>query len=130
MQRLALVMLLLALGCLRLGPEHPVVVTREAFSVYWAELEQRWPRFFEQQCVFPPMLPAEAAIFNMVSFIEVEASDRFPTCTYRSRSNEIRIGDDKWGSGCVAHELGHAACDYLQSSRCKDFEHPNYRSRC
>ncbi len=112
------------------GLEHSVVVTREEFGVYWVELERRWPAFFLAQCVTPPELPQMNDVFDMVTFIEVEAGTKFPTCTYRRSSNEIRIGDDKWGGGCVAHEIGHAACHMLGIDMCFDFEHPEYKSKC
>jgi len=117
-------------GCLTSHDERIIYVTRAEFAVYWVELEQRWPLFFAGQCVTPPKLPPEKDVFNMVTFLEVVAGSRFPTCTYRLSSNEIRIGSDKWGSGCVAHEIGHAACDLLGIGICRDFEHPEYRSKC
>ena len=81
-------------------------------------------------CVTPPQLPPQEEVYDAVTFLEIEASSRFPTCTYRGSEKAIRIGDDKWGSGCVPHEIGHAACDLLGLAICEDFEHPNYRSNC
>ncbi len=127
--KLGTLMLILGTGCIA-NEQTPVTITRGQFAVYWAELEQRWPVFFESQCVAPPSLPPMDDVFNMVTFIEVTAGEHFPTCSYRKRSNEIRIGDDKWMSGCVAHEIGHAVCDYLDIDMCYDFEHPEYQSKC
>ena len=114
----------------RQSEERIVIVTRQEFGVYWSQLERRWPAFFLSRCVTPPELPKMDDVFNMVTFIEVEASSHFPTCTYRKSSKEIRIGDDKWASGCVPHEIGHAACDLLDIGVCEDFEHPDYPSKC
>lgn len=131
-QKLGILVLIMGTfsGCLAPRDERIVLVTRTEFSVYWMELERRWPLFFEGQCVIPPELPTPEEVFHAVTFIEVTASSRFPTCTYRPRAQEIRIGDDKWGSGCVPHELGHAVCALLNTEVCRDFEHPEYRSKC
>lgn len=122
--------LILGMGCIELWVERSVRLTKDQFMLYWVELEKRWPVFFESKCVEPPALPSPLKVFNMVTFIEVEASSRFPTCSYRRSTNEIRIGNDKWRSGCVPHEIGHAVCDLLHSRVCKDFEHPDYVSKC
>ena len=127
---LGILILTLGIACVNDWVERPVVVTRTEFGVYWAELERRWPEFFHKQCVTPPALPSMDDVFDMVTFLEVETNSHFPTCTYRLSSNEIRIGSDKWGSGCVAHEIGHAACDLLGLEVCRDFEHPEYESKC
>lgn len=127
---LGMFLLILGTGCVDEWDEKPVHVTREEFGVYWTQLERQWPVFFEGQCVPPPKLPREWEVFLEVTFIEVEASSRFPTCSYRRSSREIRIGDDKWGSSCVPHEIGHAACHVLGISVCFDFEHPDYISKC
>ena len=120
-------------GCLNEWVEKPITVTREEFALYWVELERRWPAFFESQCVVPPPLPPMWEVFNKVTFLEVVADEKFVTCTYTRNGYEIRIGDDKWGSGCVPHEIGHAACHVLGNkfkSVCFNFEHPEYISQC
>ncbi len=127
---LGTLLLILGTGCIDEQAEKPVRVTWEEFGVYWTQLERRWPVFFEGQCVTSPELPSMNDVFDMVTFIEVEASVDFPTCTYRRGANEIRIGDDKWASGCVPHEIGHAACHMLGISVCIGFEHPDYVSKC
>ena len=110
-------------------PEKDVTVSLEDFTEHWRQLERRWPVFFAAQCVDMEPLPNMLDIRDRVKFVEVP-KEYLATCTYRRSNKEIRIGDDKWTSGCVAHELGHAACHYLDRDDCFDFEHPNYRSRC
>jgi len=110
-------------------PETVVEVSREDFAEYWRQLERRWPVFFNSKCVEMRGLPSMDDVHDMVTFIEVP-KEYLETCTYRKGSNEIRIGDDKWTSGCVAHEIGHAVCDLLGLKECREFEHPNYKSRC
>ena len=110
-------------------PETEVIVSQTDFAEHWRQLERRWPVFFDSKCVPMVGLPPMEGIRARVTFIEVPA-EYLATCTYRRGSREIRIGHDKWTSGCVAHELGHAACHYLDRDDCYDFEHPNYKSRC
>ena len=104
-------------------PSADVVLAQEQFTEYWRQLERRWPAYFESICRPPPELPDSAAIENWVKFEEVPRA-YLSTCTYSGRL--IRVGDDKWQSGCVPHEMGHAVCDYLNSpAGCSTFEHPN-----
>jgi hypothetical protein len=64
-------------------------------------------------------------IRSRVEFQEVPVA-YLSTCTFTRATFVIRIGDDKWGSGCVPHELGHAACEALgMPDGCQTFEHPN-----
>jgi len=110
-------------------PETKVIVSQEDFTEHWRQLERRWPVFFDSKCVPMVGLPHMAEIRRRVTFIEVPAQ-YLTTCTYCRSGKEIRIGHDKWTSGCVAHELGHAVCHYLNRDDCVDFEHPNYKGRC
>ena len=76
-----------------------------------------------------PELPDREVIRSWVRFEEVSAT-KLDTCTF-SLSGLISIGDDKWASGCVPHELGHAACAYLGGpSACPDFEHVGRKIGC
>lgn len=133
--RWAMALLLALSGCsCRLPgastPETRVELSEEVFNEYWRQLERRWPAYFTNLCRPVPVLPESTVIRARVHFLEVP-HERLATCTYRKRTNEIRIGDDKWQSGCVPHELGHAVCDYLrQPPGCDTFEHSDARSRC
>lgn len=115
-----------------LGPstsETPIELTDAQWGDYWLQLERRWSVFFEKQCVEVPGLPGMDDVRARVQFFEVP-HEWLKTCTYNRNSYKIRIGDDKWDSGCVPHELGHAACHLLGVKICIDFEHNNYESRC
>ena len=117
-------------GCLGSSvPERQITLSDDEWSGYWLQLESRWPVFFSGQCVPAPDLPSMNDVRERVVFLEVPA-EWLETCSYRRSSREIRIGDDKWESGCVPHELGHAACHVLGLRVCFDFEHRGYKSQC
>ena len=128
MTKLGTLALILGMGCLGpTTPETPVELTDAQWGDYWSQLEHRWPAFFERMCVDTPALPSMNDVRERVQFFEVP-NEWLETCTY-SRYN-IRIGDDKWYSGCVPHELGHAACHLIEGATCLEFEHPGYLSQC
>jgi hypothetical protein len=120
----------LAVGCELPGSRTPstdIELSRAEWDEYWRQLERRWPAFFKAKCVSPPSLPDSEVMRSWVRFQEVPAA-YLSTCTYGNRL--IRVGDDKWQSGCVPHEMGHAVCDFIDGTICREFEHPGYRSRC
>ncbi len=109
-----LVLILGMLGCFRSSPlETPIELTDMDWKSYWSQLERRWPACW-------PELPLMNDVRARVEFFEVP-HEQLETCTYGAW--RIRIGDDKWDSGCVPHELGHAACHLLDVQICVDFEH-------
>ncbi len=125
-----LVLILGMVGCLGpSAPETPVELTDMEWKSYWGQLERRWPAFFEGQCVEAPVLPRMNDMKQAVTFVEVP-HEQLETCDYSRKHRKIRIGDDKWESGCVPHELGHAACHLLDVQVCVDFEHRGYESQC
>ncbi len=129
MTKLGTLALILGMGCLGpTAPETLVELTHAQWLDYWGQLEHRWPAFFASQCVKAPDLPLMNDVRERVKFLEVP-SEWLETCTYRL-TGEIRIGDDMWDSGCVPHEMGHAACHLLRVKICFEFEHPGYRSQC
>ena len=129
--KLGTLMLVLSIsGCLWPSVlETPVELTDAQWEGYWSQLERRWPVFFESQCVEVPGLPLMNDVRQVVRFVEVP-HEQLETCTYSRKNRKIRIGDDKWESGCVPHELGHAACHLLDVEVCVDFEHRGYISQC
>ncbi len=123
--RAAVLSLLILTGCFDLpGAETPtteIVLSDEEFNGHWRELERRWPAWFTCQGLPTPDLPNREAIKLWVLFQEVPHA-YITSCTYGNRL--IRIGDDKWDSGCVPHEIGHAVCDYIgDPAGCAGFEH-------
>lgn len=114
-------------GCTALDatpPTQDVDITADDAALYWREVERRVPGWFENGGVAPPQLPSADAVYSKVKFIEVP-HEFLETCTFNGNTLEIRIGDDKWNSGCVPHELGHAVLWLLHHPCWDDFEHPN-----
>jgi len=119
--------------CAALGPtspSHRVEITDADAALYWREVQRRVPAWFQGGGVAPPHLPPAEAVYSRVKFIEVP-QELLETCTFDGDTLEIRIGDDKWDSGCVPHELGHAALWVLKHPCWSRFEHPNeHPNRC
>ena len=113
-------------ACAALAPTPPtrtveISVADEAH--YWREVQRRVPAWFRSGGVEAPNLPSAEAVYSIVTFIEVP-HEFLATCSFNGNNLEIRIGDDKWDSGCVPHELGHAALRLLEHPCWKEFEHP------
>lgn len=126
------VMVVMLVACNFLPLEgQDVHLTREEFDAYYEQLEIRWPRFFSAVCVSPPsQLPSGEELYNFMSFKEIP-DDAHESCYYSVNRNTAVIGAGRWESGCVPHEIGHAACDLLGwDSWCREFEHPSYPSQC
>jgi len=130
---LTFVATLLHVGCELPGvttPRVEVHLTDTEFNEYWRQLERRWPVWYESRCApsWEPLAGKEL-VREKLRFFEVPTAF-LSTCTYGAR--KANIGDDKWDSGCVPHEIGHAVCDIVfdRATWCTDFEHPTYRHRC
>ena len=117
---------LLAVFCLASclnSPTRPIHVTRGVpCEVYYKDLERRWVAWFKQQGKAPPEMPSASEVCASVSFEEADSS-RLKTCIFVA-PDRIIVGDDKWDSGCVPHELGHAALFMLGNECWNEFEHP------
>ena len=99
-------------------------------NLYWNEVQRRVPAWFQQGGVEAPRLPSAESVYSAVQFVEVP-NEMMSTCTFNKNTLEIRIGDDKWHSGCVPHELGHAVLSMIDHPCWNNFEHPNeVASRC
>ena len=110
------------------APTRNVEISAAEAAVYWREVERRVPAWFRTAGVEAPSLPSQEAVYSTVRFVEVP-HEYLATCTFNANTLEIRIGDDKWDSGCVPHELGHAAL-WLATHPCwSKFEHPNENPR-
>lgn len=120
-------------ACTAVGPStpaHRVEISAADAALYWREVERRVPAWFRSGGATPPRLPSAEAVYSRVKFIEVP-HELLETCTFNGDTLEIRIGDDKWDSGCVPHELGHAALWVVQHPCWSRFEHPNeHPQRC
>lgn len=124
---LALVALLV--GC-NLGPTIPrarVEVDPERLAAYYHDTEVRANLYFcgervpGRACPAMPELPALEDLMAVVHFEEVAWG---PTCYHKPKSHTIEVPADKWQSGCVPHELGHAALHYIDHPCASIFEHP------
>lgn len=115
-------------GCAALdgptGPTRNVEISAADEALYWREVQRRVPAWFRNGGLEAPSLPSAEAVYSSVTFIEVP-HEFLATCTFNGNNLEIRIGDDKWDSGCVPHELGHAALKLLAHPCWNNFEHPN-----
>jgi len=111
-------------ACLLQNPGNPVHLLPHDFTRYWSQLEQQWPRWFVSQCLNVPKLPDREVLRARIRFFEVPwnvMQREGNYCTYSGW--KIRVGTGQWA--CVPHELGHAACDFLdpRPEGCEDYEH-------
>ena len=128
LRRFALILSLFsAFACAALEgptPNRQVQLSDADASLYWREVQRRVPTWFETGGVEAPALPSSQSVYSRVRFVEIP-HEFLETCTFNSKTLEIQIGDDKWNSGCVPHELGHAVLWLLRHPCWGDFEHPN-----
>lgn len=118
------ILLVLTMGCDALmGPTIPyrqVELSEEQKARYYSALAVRWRRCF----AFDPELAAQLPSWEELSditFWEFPAEYR-ESCYYAN--GKAQIGDDKWESGCVPHEIGHHACHKLGNPAwCRNYEH-------
>lgn len=120
-------------GCGLEGPmssrAKDIVLSEAEFGVHWQQLERRWPAWFKSIGHAIPTMPAMGDVHQAVRFLEV-SREFLETCTFFRKSREIHIGDDKWQSGCVAHEIGHASLALIGHPCWDDWEHPNFSGSC
>lgn len=111
------------IGCVDVGKETQVFVTDDySKTAYYEEMTSRVHAFMVMENRETPVLPSRDELFARARFFEF-ASTPTTTC-YFDPPDKIRIGDDKWASGCVPHELGHMALFMVGDSCWNDFEHP------
>lgn len=112
---------LLSLGCQlpsATTPRTPVELSDAQFAEYWRQLERRWPAYYAKRCVEPPTLPAMEDVRAFIRTIHEVPVPYMPddaACTFGGHTMTIRA--DKWESGCVPHEMGHAAAKFLGNTR-------------
>ncbi len=123
----ALLYLVLLSSC---GPDTTEVqLSQEQRDDYWSQLSRRLPAWFrEVQVVAPAAIPGPDEVYSRVHIVEFAATPG-STC-YFDPPSRIKIGNDKWHSDCVAHELGHATL-YLVAHPCwGEFEHVSEVEKC
>lgn len=123
------VALVLLVGC-NLGPTVPrvrVELEPDRLAFYYLEFEKRANLWFcgervpGRACPSMPEIPSLEELEPTIYFEEVAWGE---TCYFKPKTGRIEIPADKWESGCVPHELGHAALHYIDHPCASIFEHP------
>lgn len=104
------------------------------FDFYFSESEKRANLWFcgervpGKSCNAMPDLPAPSAVLGRVRFVEEAPLGQ--TCYYDTATNTIAVPSDKWDSGCVPHEVLHAALDMIHNRCWREIEHRPFDGRC
>ena len=123
-------------SCSLLTPQYeedsyPVVVTSEQFSLEFKQFQSRllsWEKAWGIPDVekLAITIPSSTELhYNFYEFPSTQNS----TCYFR-KPKSIYIGHDKWQSGCVAHEIGHAVLFTLGHPCWGEFEHEEEKQKC
>jgi hypothetical protein len=106
-----------------------VQLSQEQKDNYWSQLSRRIPAWFrEVQVVAPSALPEPHEVYSRVRIVEFPSTPG-STC-YFDPPSRIEIGDDKWLTDCVAHELGHATLYFAGHPCWGEFEHQDEVEKC
>ena len=106
--------------------QYPVEITDEQFDEYYRQFQSRYEIWQRDWGI--PIYQIPETIQNTFIFYEFQATPG-STC-YFDKPNSIQIGNDKWQSGCVPHEIGHAVL-YLIGHPCHgEFEHEQEKEKC
>lgn len=113
------------------GPSEQVELMPEELETYWGELEARNARWWPSIGLPVPELPPAQEVLRRVKFYSFPAVQGDGTsCYFNPGDWSIEIGSDKWASGCVPHELGHAALR-VAGHPCKSYwEHEKDVQKC
>lgn len=109
-------------------------VDTATFSTYFTEAEKRANLWFcgnrvsGQSCDAMPSLPAASEVMGRIRFVEEAPNGQ--TCYYNGETDVITVPADKWGSGCVPHELLHASLHMIGSHCWRDIEHSPFDGGC
>ena len=112
---------LLFSACMQVPVNYPVYMTDLQWDRYWSQVGPRMNRWFDGN---DPELPTMNELRESVLVIEVPVGE-INTCDFQAAKMLIRIQADRWESGCVAHEFGHAALWMIDHDCWNEFEHPN-----
>lgn len=105
-----------------------VTLNKQEFDEYYRQFYGRF-LLWEERLGIPKLVPADTQqVYISVGFFEFSATGN--TTCYFKQPDVIQIGSDKWESGCVPHEIGHAAL-YLAKHPCwGEFEHDKEENKC
>ena len=117
---LALFSVLFLFGCYSPGGQELMLLSDAQKQSYYEQLVIRW----DVQHPFVS-LPEQEKLYDAIEGFYEFPADEHPTCYYRPSKRSIHIGEGRWQSGCVPHEMGHAACYIFFDAApfCKEFEH-------
>lgn len=97
-------------------------------ALYWAQFEQRLPRWFKEIDVPVPQVPSRDIVLTQARFIEIALGEA-DTCWF-DPPNRLEIRTDLWESGCVPHEIGHLALKMAGHPCWGEWEHGDEVKKC
>lgn len=107
---------------------YPVEVSNESYAEYYLQFQGRF-LLWEASLGLPDYaIPVSSGVQNAYNWYEFRG-DTNSTCYFREPTS-IYIGHDKWESGCVPHELGHAVLYTLGHKCWGEFEHEDEKEKC
>ena len=107
---------------------YPVEISNEAYTEYYRQFQSRF-LFWETSWRLPIYeIPAVNGLFSQYNFYEFQPTSN-STCYFREPKS-IYIGNDKWESGCVPHEIGHAVLYTIGHPCWREFEHEDGKKKC
>jgi hypothetical protein len=107
---------------------YKVEVSDEAYSEYYRQFQGRFLLWEEAWGVQHVEIPGVLGVQTQYNFYEFRGSED-STCYFR-RPASIYIGHDKWSSGCVPHEIGHAVLYTIGHPCWREFEHEEEKEKC
>ena len=104
-----------------------VEISKDQFNEWYRDFQIRF-LLWERQWQIPHYETPFVGPYDKLHFFEFRSTET-STC-YFKEPDIIQIGDDKWQSGCVPHEIGHAVL-YLIGHPCwGEFEHEAEKEKC
>lgn len=107
--------------------EYPVEVSDVAFAEYYRQFQGRFLLWQASMGIPKFEIPRIGGI-QSIHFYEFQSTPNF-TCYFRKPA-DILVGNDKWQSGCVAHELMHAILYQIGHPCWGEAEHPDEKQKC
>lgn len=107
--------------------EYPVEISDELFNAELASFRSRF-LLWQESWGLPVFQKELVGRHGDYMFFEFPITEN-TTCYFR-KPKDIFIGHDKWQSGCVAHEIGHAVLYTLKHPCWGEFEHELEKEKC
>ena len=107
---------------------YQVEISNEAYAEYYRQFQGRFISW-ETSWGLPSFeIPAVYRLFSQYNFYEFQSYPN-STCYFREPAS-IYVGHDKWQSGCVPHEIGHAVLFTIGHPCWGEFEHEDEKEKC